>query len=319
MRPVYVTREASWHLQPRVETIPAKNVINPCYINEKKQLVDSAQRSFSADFIFPIIHGTMGEDGAIQGFCEFMSIPYAGVGLDVSAICMDKRFMRMFFAKHKVPQVRYISLSRNEFQKQRIEVLKKIEDEFELPLFTKPCNMGSSVGVFKVSDFSKLQNAIEKSFEFDRTILIEQGAAVREVEIAIMGSYLDYQLSAIGEIVPNHEFYSYEAKYEDMNGAELIIGADIENSTKKEIERITLKVFSALGAEGFARVDFFVLKKSGKVLLNEVNTLPGFTSISMFPKLFEAAGVSAAEAVKEIINIGIDRHFSRSQIKRTHK
>lgn len=214
--------------------------------------------------------------------------------------------MRALFAVNQIPQVKYFVIE-GALTASAAEVDRRITTEFSYPVFIKPCNMGSSVGVHKVRNKSELSSALSDAARFDDHLLCEQGLAVRELEIAIAGNYPEYITSGVGEIRVNHEFYSYEAKYLDPQGADLFLNAEIPKTLEKQIQQLAIKAFTAVRGEGFARIDFFLEKETEKLYLNEINTLPGFTPISMFPQLFKAAGESGAEITRKIIKWGAER------------
>ncbi len=303
--PVYISRKGEWHRQSKVAKLAADNKHNPSSLVQKSGhvVLQSAGEETEIDFAFPIVHGTAGEDGALQGFFEVLGLPYAGSGVATSAVCMDKALMRALFAVNEIPQVNYFVIADAESADLQI-IHDKITSSFGYPVFIKPCNMGSSVGVHKVEGREALAKAIEDAARFDDHLLCEQGLAVRELEIAIAGNFPEYITSGVGEIKVNHEFYSYEAKYLDPNGAELFLKADVDAGVRAEIQRLAKKAYAAVRGDGFARIDFFLQKESGKLYLNEINTLPGFTPISMFPQLFKAAGLDGAEITRKIIDWG---------------
>lgn len=303
--PVYIARDGIWHWQKSVGKLPADNAINPSALERTASGVQlrSASDVVKIDFAFPIVHGTAGEDGSMQGYFEVLGLPYAGAGVATSAVCMDKALMRAMFAVSGIPQVRYFVISGSE-TKDIAQIDERIRSGFGYPVFIKPCNMGSSVGVHKVASNAELAAAIADAARFDDHLLCEQGLEVRELEIAIAGNFPDYITSGVGEIQVNHEFYSYEAKYLDPNGASLFLKAAIPEGLAASIRTLATEAFAAVRGDGFARIDFFLDKKSGALLLNEINTLPGFTPISMFPQLFQAAGISGADITKKIINWG---------------
>lgn len=314
--PIYVARDGVWHWQNRVSKLPADNTLNPSSLQrfESGVVLRSATNSQTIDFAFPIIHGTAGEDGSLQGFFEVIGLPYAGAGVATSAVCMDKALMRALFAVNGIPQVRYFVLSASELQNVGA-IDERIRRDFGYPVFIKPCNMGSSVGVHKVNDAAGLTFALADAARFDDHLLCEQGLSVRELEIAIAGNFPDYLTSGVGEIevnhgstaLTNHEFYSYEAKYLDPNGATLQLKAKIPEDIERSIRQLATEAFAAVRGDGFARIDFFLDKKSGALYLNEINTLPGFTPISMFPQLFQAAGQNGAQITQKIIDWGTVR------------
>jgi len=306
--PIYVDKKGTWHLQEKVNKIPSKNIINHAYIKAgKEKVLICGEKEISIDFAFSIIHGTFGEDGCIQGFFEFLNIPYAGAGVLTSSICMDKFYMRQVFAMHGIPQPEFVKLDKIDFEKDNEKQIEIILNKLNFPIFTKPCNMGSSVGVYKSKSKNDLKEFIKKSFIFDNKIICEQGHSVREIEISILGNYPFYETSEPGEIVPNHEFYSYEAKYLDENGAKLELPAKLSNEEKARIKELAKKAFQAVDGNGFARIDFFLVNKSNLLLINEINTLPGFTPISMFPKLWEISGKENITLIREIMKLGKER------------
>lgn len=306
--PVYIARDGIWHWQKIVGKLPKDNIINPSAFERTANgvVLRSATNAVKIDFAFPIVHGTAGEDGSLQGYFEVMGVPYAGAGVATSAVCMDKALMRAMFAVNGIPQVRYFVISGSE-AKDVAQIDERIRGGFGYPVFIKPCNMGSSVGVHKVSSGAELSAAITDAARFDDHLLCEQGLEVRELEIAVAGNFPDYITSGVGEIQVNHEFYSYEAKYLDPNGASLFLQAPIPEGLERSIRQLATEAFAAVRGDGFARIDFFLDKKNGALFLNEINTLPGFTPISMFPQLFQAAGESGAEITKKIIEWGTAR------------
>lgn len=305
---VYVDRAGVWHWQDKVHKLAGDNISNPATLSRTGQSVTlrSATNAVAIDFAFPIIHGPAGEDGSLQGYFEVMGLPYAGTGVASSAVCMDKALMRALFAVNEIPQVKYFVIQ-NPLSSDTRALDERINNTFGYPVFIKPCNMGSSVGVHKVKDASGLATALTDAGRFDDHLLCEQGLNVRELEIAVAGNFPHYITSGVGEIKVNHEFYSYEAKYLDPKGADLFLKAPIDEATERKIQTLAAQAFSSVRGDGFARIDFFLDKDSGELYLNEINTLPGFTPISMFPQLFKAAGKSGAEITRQIIDWGAER------------
>lgn len=295
-------------MQKEVHKLASENEKNPASLTRDVRGVnlESAGSSIAIDFAFPIVHGTTGEDGALQGYFEVLGLPYAGAGVATSAVCMDKAHMRALFAVNEISQVRYFVIE-GAAGAQVDETDARIRAAFSYPVFIKPCNMGSSVGVHKVRDKSELSAALNDAARFDDHLLCEEGLTVRELEIAIAGNYPNFITSGVGEIRVNHEFYSYEAKYLDPHGADLDLNAEISDDLKLQIRRLAIRAFTAVRGEGFARIDFFLEEKTGTLYLNEINTLPGFTPISMFPQLFKAAGESGAAITAKIIEWGAAR------------
>lgn len=255
------------------------------------------------DVVFPVLHGLFGEDGTIQGLLELAHIPYVGPGVLSSALCMDKAYAKVLFQQTRIPQADWLIVMSNELE-DMAHAVKKIEDRFSYPLFIKPCNAGSSMGITKAHSRSEAEEGLKLAAEQDEKILIEEFIPGREIECAVLGNECP-NVSALGEIVPGREFYDYQAKYKD-EGSTLIIPASLPEDTVSKIKEYTIQAFKALGCKGLARVDFFVHKESGEIYINEINTMPGFTSISMYPKLWEEAGVSYAELLDALINLALE-------------
>ena len=269
---------------------------------------------FSGDIVFPIIHGTNGEDGTLQGILEYMEIPYVGSGVCGSAVGMDKLIMKDILNSHGVPQVKYIGLTSKELFDDIEKAADKILKELKMPLFIKPANLGSSVGISKAKSKGDLIDALKIAAQYDRRIIVEEGRNVREIEISALGNE-DVKLSACGEVIPGSEFYDYESKYiKDTSVTKM--ADDLSEDTVKEIKRLSDISYKALDLSGFTRIDFFIDKDTQEILLNEVNTLPGFTAISMYPKLWEAEGVNLKELLNELIDLGFARFNEKNRFKR---
>ncbi|MDD5016040.1 MAG: D-alanine--D-alanine ligase [Atribacterota bacterium] len=266
------------------------------------------------DLIFPILHGPYGEDGTMQGLLELANIPYVGSGVAASAISMDKDFMRIIFQQRNLPILKWMTIKRKEWQKDKEKILSLIQNEFEYPLFVKPANLGSSVGITKVHKKEELNKAIDLASSYDRKILIEEGLeGIREIECGVLGND-EPRASVVGEVKPAGEFYDYDSKYID-GGTQLIIPAELPDDVSKKVQEIALCAFKAVDAVGMARVDFFVSKKENKIYLNEINTIPGFTSVSMYPRLWEASGVPYSELIDRLIQLALERHQDKNQNK----
>jgi D-alanine-D-alanine ligase len=263
------------------------------------------------DLIFPLVHGTCGEDGTLQGLCKMYQVPFVGPGVAASAACMDKEIMKRILLGRGIPVSDYISLVEEDAAAADHE---GIVERLGLPLFVKPANLGSSVGITKAKSLEELKQAIAYAFRFDEKIVIEENVQGREIECSVLGNKTP-EASVPGEIVPRHEFYSYQAKYQDPEGAELKIPADLDPESAEKVRELALKSFTAMECEGMARVDFF-LRPDGSVLINELNTIPGFTDISMYPKLWEASGVPCGELVHRLIQLGLERY--RREIGKSH-
>ncbi|MDP3938731.1 MAG: D-alanine--D-alanine ligase family protein, partial [Deltaproteobacteria bacterium] len=258
------------------------------------------------DVVFPVLHGTFGEDGTVQGLIEMAGLPYVGSGVLGSAAAMDKDVMKRLFARAGLPQVRWLTITAHRWRVQDDLVAKEIEETLGYPCFVKPTNLGSSVGISKVHGRGELGPTIETAARYDHRVIIEEGVAAREIECALLGND-DPETSVLGEIVPCKEFYDYEAKYL-MEGSELLIPAPLPDAATREAQTLAVRAFEAVGASGLARVDFFVEKETGRILVNEINTLPGFTEISMYPKLWDASGLSYRALIDRLVDLALSRH-----------
>jgi D-alanine-D-alanine ligase len=276
----------------------------------------ATDRAIDVDVIFPVLHGTFGEDGTIQGLLELADMAYVGAGVLGSAAGMDKDIMKSLFRAAGLPIVKHVTLLRSQWQTNAKKVQKFVESKLKYPVFVKPANLGSSVGISKAHDRKDLGPAIEEAAKFDRKIVIEQGVGgrkqkAREIECSVLGND-NPEASLPGEIVPSTEFYDYNAKYLD-EGAQLIIPAKLTKSESKEVQRLAIGAFKAVDGSGLSRVDFLMEPKSRKIYLNEINTMPGFTAISMYPKLWAASGVSYSDLIGRLIQLGLDRHEEKKK------
>lgn len=263
------------------------------------------------DAVFPIVHGTYGEDGILQGLLELADIPYVGAGVAGSAICMDKAVMRKILAYHNIPQVQFTTVLRSQVETNIADAIADAETVLSYPVFIKPANGGSSVGINKAKDAAELAEALRIAANYDRKILVEQGVSVREIEISVMGNEAPVA-SQPGEICSSNEFYDYKAKYID-NKSIAVIPADLPQDTIEYMRKLAVETYLALECEGLARVDFFVEEGTGKVYLNEINSLPGFTDISMYPKMWEQAGVSTTELLTRLVAYAEARYADRKK------
>jgi D-alanine-D-alanine ligase len=263
------------------------------------------------DVVFPVLHGTYGEDGALQGLLEMANVPYVGCGVLGSALGMDKEKMKMIFSSVGLPVVEALTYRRNEWERSPEEILDAVGLRLGYPCFVKPVNLGSSVGVNKAHNRDELAHAIRVAAEYDRKIIIERGINCRELECSVLGN--DEPIaSVVGEVVPSNEFYDYNAKYIDGK-SHVIIPAAIPQATAEQVRRWAVQAFTALDLSGLSRVDFFLEKETGQVYINEVNTIPGFTQISMYPKLWEASGLSYAQLLDRLVELAIERHEDRQR------
>ncbi len=281
---------------------------------DNNQRLDKSPALEKLDIIFPVLHGPFGEDGTVQGLLELANIPYVGAGVAASAISMDKDLMKTIFRQRGLPILKWMTIRRKEWQKDKEKILSLIQNDFEYPLFVKPTNLGSSVGITKVHEKEELEKAIDLASSYDRKILIEEGLEeVREIECGVLGND-ELRASVAGEVRPAGEFYDYDSKYLD-EGTQLIIPADLPNGVSQEVQEIALRAFKAVDAAGMARVDFFVSKKENKIYLSEINTIPGFTSVSMYPRLWEASGISYPDLIDRLIQLALERHQDKNQNK----
>ena len=275
----------------------------------------ASDRAINVDVIFPVLHGTFGEDGTIQGLLELADIPYVGAGVLGSAAGMDKDIMKSLFIAAGIPIVKHVTVLRSAWQKDPKKV-EKLVAKLKYPVFVKPANLGSSVGISKAHNRKELGPAMEEAAKFDRKIVIEQAVGgnqdkAREIECSVLGND-DPVASIPGEIVPVKEFYDYDAKYLD-EGSQLIIPAKLGKGQIKKVQELAIQAFKAVDCSGLARVDFLMDPKSSKIYLNEINTMPGFTAISMYPKLWAASGLEYSDLIDRLIQLGIERHEDKKK------
>jgi len=276
----------------------------------------AADRAINVDVIFPVLHGTFGEDGTIQGLLELADLPYVGAGVLGSSAGMDKDIMKALFRAAGLPIVKHVTILRGDWETDSKKTQKLVESKLKYPVFVKPANLGSSVGISKAHDRKELGPAIQEAAKFDRKIVIEEGVGgknskAREIECSVLGNDQP-KASVPGEIVPSKEFYDYDAKYLD-EGSELIIPAKLTKPETKKVQQLAIGAFKAVDCSGLARVDFLMEPKSRKIYLNEINTMPGFTSISMYPKLWAASGVSYPDLIDKLIQLGMERHEDKKK------
>ncbi|SIR98184.1 D-alanine--D-alanine ligase family protein [Williamsia sterculiae] len=263
--------------------------------------------------VLPLLHGPHGEDGTVQGMLELSGVPYVGSGVLGSAVCMDKALAKVVAAQAGIPQCRWLEFRAGG---NRLRLRRDVDETLGYPVFVKPANLGSSVGISKVHDADELESAVALALRYDEVLVIEEGVTGREIELAVLGND-DPQVSVPGEIVPGSEFYDYEDKY--VNGAAgLLIPADLPAGAADEARELALRAFTALRCSGMARVDFFYEEHGRGWLLNEINTIPGFTPGSMYPKLWEASGVSYGELIDSLVDLAVDRHRVRSSFSTDH-
>ncbi|MDR3283960.1 MAG: D-alanine--D-alanine ligase [Treponema sp.] len=269
-----------------------------------------------ADIVFPALHGTFGEDGTIQGLFELAELPYAGCGVLASSVAMDKEKTKLLWTQAKLPVVPWVTVAKADERRFAL-LLDEAESQLGYPLFVKPANAGSSVGISKAKDRTALEAALGEALKWDDKVLIEKAVDAREIECSIIGDGVldgDITVYAAGEVSPRHEFYDYDAKYTDPEGAALLIPAQLNADKLTEVREIAAKAYAALDCSGLSRLDFFLDKKTGALYLNEINTMPGFTPISMFPKICAQAGLSYPDLIEHLLQAGIRRFRARRSL-----
>ena len=265
------------------------------------------------DVVFPVLHGTYGEDGTVQGLLDLAGLPYVGAGVLGSAVGMDKDMQKRLFLQAGLPVGDFAAILRSEWEASRKSVLRRLSKQFRYPLFVKPATLGSSVGMTKVHRASEMPGALDFASEFAQKVVIERGISGREIEVAVLGND-DPQASVPGEIIPHREFYDYTAKYLEQ-GTKLEIPAKLSRAQVRQFKEYAVLAFRSLECRGMARVDFFLESKTGRIYLNEINTIPGFTSISMYPKLWEASGVSYRDLIGRLIDLALAEHREKQRTK----
>lgn len=272
------------------------------------------------DVVFPVLHGTFGEDGTIQGLLEIVGLAYVGADVLGSAIGMDKVVSKRLANAAEIPVVPFLSVNSGLWSVKKAALIQNIEQRIPYPLFVKPANAGSSLGITKVKKSDNLADAIELAFTYGTKVLLEHAFDIREIEMAVLENLqwgAESLVSSVGEIIPSHEFYSYEAKYLDPKGAELIIPATLQEGQLEQLKALAIKIFNCLDCSGMARIDFFIEKQSQKIYFNELNTIPGFTKISMYPKLWESSGISYQQLLTHLIELALARRQRLAQFRRS--
>lgn len=311
--PIYITRDGKWlkgNLVKEASEVPSQEEmrLSEAVENGGQTAVEEFDLSELREkdtIAFPVLHGPNGEDGTIQGLFEVMSVPYVGAGVLASACGMDKSVTKILFEHAGLPQVPYRKIVWNEWDVEPETVIEKCQNELTFPLFVKPANMGSSVGISKVESSGQLSDAIQKAFDYDRIVVVEQGVDGREIEVAVLGNE-DIHTSVPGELVKQQDFYDYESKYL-TNEVELKIPADVTESVKNRLREYAARAFAAIEGSGLSRVDFFVTDDD-EIYVNEINTFPGFTPFSMYPLLWEKTGLAYGDLIEELIQLGLQRN-----------
>ena len=321
--PIGISRKGRWHLGsasggPLSEVfkkgqvvIPSADPSGPKFFNRDGQ--PGAKHLRAVDVIFPVLHGTFGEDGTIQGLLELAGIPYVGAGVLGSAAGMDKDVMKRLFRDAGLPVVEWVVVLRREWEQNAARLRKLIETSLGYPLFIKPANLGSSVGISKVHNRRELAPSIDLAAGYDRKVIVEKGLDAREVECSVLGNDAP-QASVPGEIVPLNEFYDYEAKYV-KEGSDLVIPARLSRALTRSVRDLALRAFRAVDCAGMARVDFLLDRPSRRLFVNELNTIPGFTPISMYPKLWEASGLPYPALLDRLVQLALERHREKQRTR----
>ena len=324
-----IDKDGRWYVQDKPEIVPDKDfgqilslkkrgiwLVNHFEHENKLHIynIENNNEEVAVDIVFPVLHGTYGEDGTLQGLLELAMVPYVGADVAGSAVGMDKDIAKRLLSQAGIPVVPSLTISKHQWQVSPGSIIQDALSKLGMTLFVKPLCAGSSVGVKKVKTKELLPEAIDFAFQFDTRIMIEKAIDCREIECAVLGNE-NPAASILGEITPNHEFYSYEAKYIDPNGATMKIPADIDEKLAGLIRETAVQGYLALACSSLARVDFFLDKKTNQFYLNEINTLPGFTSISMYPKLWEATGLKYSDLLDKLIALALERHQNKMNIK----
>lgn len=273
----------------------------------------SGRPSITVDVVFPVLHGTFGEDGTIQGFLELAGLPYVGPGVLSSAVGMDKDVQKRLFEQAGLPVVPYLAIRRSDWEREPAAIERLVKKKFRFPVFIKPATLGSSVGMTRVKTAKELGAGLSLAAEFATKIMVERNVVGREIEVAVLGND-DVKASIPGEIVPHREFYDYAAKYLE-EGTRLLIPAPLTKKQAAQFQDLAVRAFRAIDGAGMARCDFFLEKRTGKIFVNELNTIPGFTSISMYPKLWEASGLSYSQLIDRLIELALDAHKEKARTK----
>lgn len=292
----------------------------PIAKHQIKELITSPSERFF-DVVFPVVHGTLCEDGTLQGLLELADLPYVGCGVLASAIGMDKDISKRLALHAGINVAPFIVIKREQWEQHAADFSRLVEEKLSYPVFVKPVNTGSSIGITKVKASEQLAEAVMQAFKFDNKIIVEKGLNVHELEIAVLESLEPNNepiVSVVGEIKPSHEFYSYDAKYVDEKGAELLIPAAVNDTVKTQAQRVAKEIFQVLECEGMARVDLFLNKDTQQIFFNEINTIPGFTQISMYPKLMDASGISYSALLTHLVQLAIKRHKNKSRLSRSY-
>lgn len=318
--PIGITKEGHWlvgagaqKMLPEVLKSGQRVMMTADPTNAALVRLDGSGGGQRLDVVFPVMHGTYGEDGTIQGLLDLAGLPFVGAGVLGSAVAMDKDVTKKLLQAAKIPVVPWIAVQRADWEGHPQDIQRAVEKKFKYPVFVKPATLGSSVGMTKVHSREELAPGLDLAAEFAMKVLVERAMVAREIEVSVLGNR-DPMASVPGEIVPHREFYDYTAKYLE-EGSQLLIPAKLRSAQVKKFQSLGIAAFRALELSGMARVDFFLEKRGGKIYLNEVNTIPGFTSISMYPKLWEASGIPFRELIDRLIILALEQHAEKARTK----
>lgn len=313
--PIHIDPQGKWHIYD----FYTLNLKSDKYIVKSYNCIPS---QLPCDIIFPMIHGKLGEDGALQGFAELLNLPYIGTGILGSAVGINKFFSKQIISSLNIIDVpEYFSIERRNELFNLEDCNKKILKQLHYPIFVKPVNTGSSIGIRYVENYQGLLPALEEAFQYDEIVILEKALQVREIEVAVLENKTSTSkpwVSQPGEVIPSHCFYSYEAKYKDPEGAKFATPAPLLPEQLQQLNQATIQIFNALHVEGMARIDFFLEENTQKLYFNEINTLPGFTTISMYPKLWELSGKTITQLLTDLIELGFARHTRKEQLKKQY-
>ena len=309
--PIYIDKNGKWYSLKEIQQEPVIQEKNIELINDVFSYLKKC------DVVFPVLHGKYGEDGTIQGLLELLKIPYVGCGVLASAIAMDKVYAKIIFEKANIKQAKFVYIRKdngkyiyidkefNETKDEQKNICQKIEEKIAYPMFVKPSNSGSSVGINKAKNLEELEKYIEYASKFDTKILVEEAIVGKEIECSVLGNE-DVKASVLGEITPAEDFYTYDAKYNNAE-SRLTIPANISKELSDKVRKTAIKAFKAIDGKGLARVDFFVNTKTNEIYINEINTLPGFTNISMYPKLWEYSGLKYSDLLDKLVKLALEK------------
>lgn len=335
--PIGIDKEGNWFLgnDTFAKSLAEKKVpkllhntetwFTPEWVGKQKssaqELMQQPESGRMFDVVFPVVHGSLCEDGTLQGLLELAGLPYVGCGVLSSAINMDKDVAKRLAMQAGISVAPYLVLKQEAWLHDPKAIFQQVKEKLNYPVFVKPANTGSSIGISKVKTEAELEKAIDEAFQFDIKVLVEKALQVVELEVAVLESLeanANPIVSVVGEVRPSHEFYSYDAKYIDENGAELLIPAPVSEEIKNAAQQMAMELFLTLECEGMARVDLFLEKNTQKLYFNEINTIPGFTQISMYPKLMGATGISYSDLLTHLVLLAMKRHKNKSQLIRSY-